>query len=525
MTRSRIHWFLIIVILIFVATITLPFIFAGFNSGADYVFGGFLFNPIDGNSYFAKMRQGWEGGWRFTLPYTAESSAGVYLFLFYILLGHLSRIIGLSIPITFHTIRVSSSILMLISLYYFYKSVLDTKTQLKIAYLLAVFGSGFGWLAMMFGVYTSDFWVAEAYPFLSAYANPHFPLGLAILLLIFTLAQNSLSSNGLNKSITRRISVFIGSILLGLVMPFGVVVALLVLGFIGILLIAKGSHQSKNHRLSRLPEEVILSVLVCLGGGPILLYYYWISHTDPLLSAWNVQNLTLAPPFWDFLISFLPVLVFGILGIIQAVRCRTKSSTILIVWAVLGILLIWVPFSLQRRFMFGLYIPLAGLASIGFVRLFRESRHVQFAVLVTMLMLACLTNLIVVIAAFEGIKSLDSAIYITQGESQAFEWLLQNTGKESVILTGPDTGLFVPAYTGRRVLYGHPFETVNADYQKEKVIDFIRDPKGENSLEVLEKSDYIFWGPREDELALESYRFNFPMVYETQGVMVYKITK
>jgi hypothetical protein len=66
---------------------------------------------------------------------------------------------------------------------------------------------------------------------------------------------------------------------------------------------------------------------------------------------------------------------------------------------------------------------------------------------------------------------------------------------------------------------------VNADYQKKKVIDFIRDPKGENSLEVFETSDYIFWGPREDELALDSYRFNFPMVYEALGVLIYKITK
>jgi len=61
--------------------------------------------------------------------------------------------------------------------------------------------------------------------------------------------------------------------------------------------------------------------------------------------------------------------------------------------------------------------------------------------------------------------------------------------------------------------------------RKKKVIDFIRDPNGENSLEVFETSDYIFWGPREDELALESFRFNFAMVYETQEVLIYKITK
>ncbi len=45
----------------------------------EHVFSGFLFNPVDGNSYFAKMRQGLRGGWLFTLPYTAEPGAGVFV--------------------------------------------------------------------------------------------------------------------------------------------------------------------------------------------------------------------------------------------------------------------------------------------------------------------------------------------------------------------------------------------------------------------------------------------------------------
>ena len=42
-----------------------------------------------------------------------------------------------------------------------------------------------------------------------------------------------------------------------------------------------------------------------------------------------------------------------------------------------------------------------------------------------------------------------------------------------LILSSPEMGLFIPAQTGRRVLYGHPFETVNADAEKDLVLVFL----------------------------------------------------
>jgi hypothetical protein len=471
------------------------------------------------------MRQGLEGRWRFTLSYTAEPGNGAYLFIFYLLLGHLSRIIGWSNPITFHVVRVICSTLMLVSLYYFFKTVLINKIQLRIAYLLAVFGSGIGWLAMMFGVFSADFWVAEAYPFLSAYANPHFPLGLAILLWIFTLAQKSISLGGFNISVWNRINVFLGSIVLGIVMPFGVVIVAMVLGCLGIWEIAERYQQNGLHGVSNIPEVTFLVVIVCLGGGPILLYYYWVSHTDPLLAGWNMQNLTPAPPLWDFMISFLPVLIFAVPGALLVAQNRIKLLRILVVWAILGLLLLWIPFGLQRRFILGLYIPFAGLTSFGIDRLMKMTNKRHFAILIGIFGLATLTNLTVILVAFTGIQTIDQSIYITQGESRAFDWLIKNTEEEAVILTGPDTGLFLPAHTGRSVFYGHPFETVDAENQKKKVSDFFRYPNSENSLTLLEASDYVFWGPRENDISSENLRIELPVIYETAGVTIFRVTR
>ncbi len=187
MTNRRWAWILGIVLAAVLLSLFLPYIYAAAQSNQEFMFGGFLLNPTDGNSYLAKMYQGWLGDWRFTLPYTAEAGQGAYLFLFYLALGHLARITGISLVLSFHIARLLSILLMLpVSL-----SVLQSRTSksspsITLLMRSASFGSGLGWLAVPLGGFTSDFWVAEAYPFLSAYANPHFPLGLALLLFILT---------------------------------------------------------------------------------------------------------------------------------------------------------------------------------------------------------------------------------------------------------------------------------------------------------------------------------------------------
>ncbi len=154
--------------------VTLPYGYAALAAGQGYTFGGFLFNPLDGNSYLAKMMQGWLGSWTFTLPYTATPGKGTFLFLFYLLLGHLSRWLGLPLVWTFHLARVLAAGGLLLVLDQFLGRALQFSPEQRWkALLLSALGSEWvGWWSCR--AFTADFWVAEAYPFLSAFANPHF---------------------------------------------------------------------------------------------------------------------------------------------------------------------------------------------------------------------------------------------------------------------------------------------------------------------------------------------------------------
>ena len=229
MLRLRKNWVPVLLGVIFISMISIPYLYAFQNGGGSFVFTGFLLNPVDGNTYLAKMYQGWQGSWRFFLPYTVEQGNGAYLFLFYLGLGHLARISGSSTQLIFHLFRIASAIVMVVSLWYFFGKLFSNRRTRQLAFGFALFGSGMGWFATVVGIFSADFWVAEGYPFLSAYANPHFPLGLAIML--WLIAPLSAGRENGKPGITnkQRFLVFGPAFLLAIVMPFGVVISAAVL--------------------------------------------------------------------------------------------------------------------------------------------------------------------------------------------------------------------------------------------------------------------------------------------------------
>ncbi|RLD03483.1 MAG: hypothetical protein DRI56_12415, partial [Chloroflexota bacterium] len=164
--------FYFIIGLVLILAITIPYIYAAQTGGAEHIFGGFLMNTQDGNSYLAKMYQGWRGNWRFTLPYTADPGEGGYIFLFYLGLGHVARILNVPLLLVFHVTRILGAMCMLWALAHFYETLFPSPQRRKLAFAISALASGLGWLAIPFGAFASDFWVAETYPFLSAYSNP-----------------------------------------------------------------------------------------------------------------------------------------------------------------------------------------------------------------------------------------------------------------------------------------------------------------------------------------------------------------
>ncbi|HWQ84394.1 MAG TPA: hypothetical protein VN363_07500, partial [Anaerolineales bacterium] len=503
--------YFMVVALIFLAASLLPYIFAAGAAGDELVFGGFLFNPIDGNTYLAKMQQGYSGTWLFTLPYTAEKGAGWLLFIYYLFLGHLARWSGLSLLVIYHLARLAGCIVLLAGLFRYIQRSLGSGAPARLAFLLAALGSGMGWLALPSGAYTADFWVAEAYPFLSGFATPHFSLGLGLLLFLIAPLAEPAPALPAKQSAWKALRTFLLAFCLAIISPFGVVIAGVALAWPA----WKAFFPFRRDSLAALLGERLPWVL--LGGLPWLIYDQAAAWRDPLLAGWDAQNLTPTPAVWDLLVAFSPLIFLAIPGAVQALRRGPEPLRQAAAWLLLGILLLYAPLGLQRRFMIGLYVPVVVLGTAFLAARIPDSRRLWLAGSV-ILALVLPTNLIIHLSTWQVVAAGDPNLYYTRGEAQAFTWIASQTEPESLILAAPDTGLLLPAHTGRRVIYGHPFETVNAEVEKALVEAYFATP---DPAVLAERGvDYVFYGPRERRLGSTAPQ-GLPVVYESGGVTLY----
>src|SRR3984893_16041586 len=93
----------------------LPYLLAYIWTPPGHHFAGFFFIADDATTYLAKMRQGADGAWLWNDPYTSEPHGGVFLFSFYILLGHLAALLHLPLIAAYHVARISGAVALIIA--------------------------------------------------------------------------------------------------------------------------------------------------------------------------------------------------------------------------------------------------------------------------------------------------------------------------------------------------------------------------------------------------------------------------
>jgi hypothetical protein len=137
-----------------------------------------------------------------------------------------------------------------------------------------------------------------------------------------------------------------------------------------------------------------------------------------------------------------------------------------------------------------------------------------------------LTNVIILFSAFYGVQTHDQQLYLTADEGAAMGWIKDNVAQNDIILASPQIGNFIPAQTGRRVLWGHPFETVNSDTVESGVVQFYS-----GSLSSVEQNNYlqnnnvnyVFLGSRERQMGTPTIISKFNMVYHNASVAIYQV--
>ncbi len=521
MVRLRKNGGFFFLLLFLVLFTQLPYLVAQLESNDSVVFSGFLFNPLDGHTYLSKMRQGWDGKWLFELTYSSEESKPAFLFVFYLLLGHLSRVLGIDLLTTFHLARFAATIALFFALKKFFECYFKERAVVELALIWTVFGSGIGWLAMLFGAFTPDFWVAEGYVFLSIFANPHFPLSIAIMVWILTAIY---PAEGKHRGLW---GIVIASLALANLSPFAWIIVGLVIGIISLFSYIKVISLSRKAILLR-------TALFGIGGAPFLLYQFYIVRMDDVLAEWNRQNVTPSPNVLLFVLGYFPLLVWTVWGAIREIRKREFRFLVPFIWIFVSLGLVYFPSSLQRRFMIGLYVPLVALA-LGGMREFLEEKYIHSKKSIQLLMklsiaFSLITNVVILFATLQAVKRYDPSLYLYRQEIEAFEWLETHLPARSVVLASPISGTFIPAWTGLRVVYGHPFESIRAEEKIRMIEKFYR---GDLSLQDQESFlkynsvKAILLGIREQEFSSADMELTldqlYPLGYQCGQTKIYQV--
>jgi hypothetical protein len=484
-------------------------------------FTGLLFNPWDGNSYIAKIGQGFSGSWLFRLPYTPEPQSGAYIFLLHLALGHVSRLAGLPLILSYHLLRLAGGAVMLVGLYVLACRLSDQVGERRLAFLLAAVGSGMGWLMAPLGVETADLWVQEAFPVYSLLANAHFPLTIGLMCWIaaagIVIADPSASGGGGSKPVWGAV-IAISAIALGVIQPFGLVP---VFGGLGVMLAARAI---RSRHISW--PAVLWTAGAAVLALPYPLYMQWAIRTDPILAAWNSQNVTPSPPIWDWIVSYGLLLAMAVPGAIRAVRKRADAGWLLLGWVAVTFVGMYAPLALQRRLSLGLGASVGLLAGVGWWQVARErvGRRRRLLVQRMVVALSALTPAFLLLAASLAPMLDGSLFYLEDEEWAALLWLRENADADSVVLCAPETGMFVPAWAGQPVVYGHPFETVEAEEREAQVLSFYQggmDPAEQAQFLAESRVAYVLFGPR--ERALGDARAPGEPVFESDGACIYRI--
>jgi len=511
LSANEILWATVWALLVLSLT-SLPYLLGSYLSSPDMHFGGFVIAVDDGNSYIANMGQGARGEWFFHLPYTPEDHDGAIVYIFYLLLGKVARLSGLSLVSVYHLARLIFDLFLLWMIYVFISYFVPFVALRRISFLLVCFSSGLGWLLITLGLSSDipiDFLLPEAFTFLILYAFPHLALARILMLGTFILTLTAFKRGQFLWAILAGVACS----LVGLIVPFYVGVAYVVLGSYLLALLWK-------RRQIPWRELGLTAIVVCVSV-PILIYNGYVFWTNPIFRVWAEQNLILSPHPLHYVSGYAIVALLAIGGIGYVLRRSESQGLFLVSWVLVVPPLLYIPFNLQRRLIEGFQIPLCILASLGLARYvlpvvtcsgltksltrFRRYTRPKLRRFVTtaIILLTIPSNLLLIATSLIQVGRLSPPIFHEGMELEAMDWLAAHTQPSDIVLSSFQVGNYIPARAGNRVFLGHGSETIHAEEKENIVRQFLQAQISDAyRKEILRRYNiaYLFYGPAERAL-------------------------
>jgi len=520
MEKKDILWILTVSILILILA-SLP-TWAGYGAEtSELKFRGMYYDSQDYSAHIAMMESGIHGAWSYQFRFTSEALRPAYVRLFYIILGHFSRWLGLNPELAYQLALWIFGIFALVSLYRLMRHIFQERFWARVAFFLAAVGSGVGWLQLIFN-WTStqispiDFWFIDSYIFFGLSVFPHFSFVTAG----FCLALSNWLAFIKDPKIQNIFWISVIAFLVQVANPIAFVVV--DASFAGAVVFAWWKGSKIN------PAHIVGLLVIALFQVPFLIYNLVTFSQDPLWSQYTSQHQTLSPPPDYYLWGFAPFLPFAILGAVSALREKSYALGAFVIWIVTAFVLAYSPLYVQRRFVQDITIPLGVLATQGWIqlcerRIFPGSDVMRRKKMLVMLFVfvASLSSVQLSLGRMAYLQTLPEYFYYPSSLDASIAWLRKHADYNDIVLAEELTSQVLAQKAGVRVYGGHEMETLNYLDKQSNVSDFF---EGQFPALANPPIKWVLYGPEEEAI---HPHFAAPetleLVFETPQLKIFQV--
>ena len=449
-------------------------------------------------------------------------------------IGGLLTHFGLTSLGAYHALRVILiPIFVLVSWKALQHFVRERHSQIT-AFLLFHFCSGFGVFAAVFlqattsasGTYQwpTDIWVAESNAFLSMMYSPHFIASWTLLIASLWILSKAFASARLRDAILSGTL----ALLLFQFHPFYVPTLYAVGAVWCAYAILRGGGMRK------LLSCYALFVAISL---PAVVYYVWLTKFTLNSITMLGQNILWTPSPVFVLCGFGGFMLLALFGHEGAQRSggdSTRRANELALWAIVTIILLYIPLGFQRRLLEGLQFPLAALSGIAIVTVrdrwpkftgYRAHIAVVFTIILFLFIFvpSTLYSIITPIKIFSTAKFQDE-FFFSQDKNAALTWIRKNSPRDSLFLSDPDTGNDILGWGERAVYAGHWAATIDIARKKKEVAAFFHDMNVEERAAFLRRNTISYVYKNKGD-ALLAHDTGLQQVFQSGDIVIYQVQR
>lgn len=499
-----------------------------FRTPADHVYTGIGHEAVtDKLVYYSQIEQGRAGHVFMINTQTPEPQRPLLFSPHWYLVGQSAEWLHISPQLSYHLYRLLFSLVFIIMLYPLLARLFSNYGQRLMSAAAVFLSSGLGWFYFLlhpeinnpdlhwlqtFNYTPAALYVTEMVTFESFAQSPLFILSYLFIIVIFYFFVRRARepfrwrTDGLLLLVT---------ILFVLIHPYDAIIMLSVLGSWSV------------WRLWRTKDWIVFGRLLLLGLAVALAgsYHLWAFWQEPALAGWLKQNITLSPAFGSYAWSFGFLLPLAAIGLYYFWRYRRYDRwwQLIFIWAVMQLILVYLPLATNRRLSNTWFIPVSLAAAYGFFAVMSRLKTyiVQAGIGAVCAMLIFSGTVYQVAQYIWYVPKLDEkyAYYLDPYIWPALTFAHQRLDVSRVLLVNEEylAALFA-GYSQTRLYFGHQHQTVDAYLKNQQREWFFAPPVSPTALK--NKADFLRQGGISDILIYKpTMQTDYQWIKELPGVV------